>query len=90
MRPHPDAKAELQQLRALAEQYMERMPVCFLCCAWPGTTALVFLGDAASDGRAQACVFATCVFCWLAEDFQARVSAALHRDQHEREACPWK
>jgi hypothetical protein len=82
--------AELQALGALAEQYLESPRVCFLCREAPATSALLFVGDAKDDGgRRQCAIFGVCMVCWCADDFQARVSAALRQDQHHGEAAVW-
>jgi hypothetical protein len=84
MMPNPDAMTGLQSLQALAEQYMESQPQCFLCQDAPGIMPLVFLDDSRDGDRVRGCCFAVCAVCWCSEDFQARVSEALRMARAQR------
>jgi len=85
MRPHPDAMADVQRLQGLAEQYLERMPLCFLCREMPASMALVYLADSGTRG----CVFGVCAVCRCQDDFEHRVNEVLHQDIHQRERAVW-
>jgi hypothetical protein len=77
MKSAPDAVAGLPALAALAEQYMESMPTCFLCHDWPAMMPMAFVADTRKGDRVHGCVFAVCPVCMCQDNFEHRISEAL-------------
>jgi hypothetical protein len=68
-----------QGLEALVERYMDSQPQCLLCREAPGVMPLVYIADTREGHRVRGCCFAVCVFCWLGDNFQARIAQALRK-----------
>jgi hypothetical protein len=89
MDAHDMTPAVAQALAALAECYLDEPRRCAVCQDAPGVMPLVYVVDTMEGDRVHGCCFAVCAVCWCAEDFQARVSAAIKQDLRERERAAW-